>query len=82
VERSNIERVTAGLRPPEIALLEVVRDDLKWVELSETAVRARLRELVAAGDIDARRVRRAAKREPRRRIPNPTKTRGSSRGSG
>jgi predicted transcriptional regulator of viral defense system len=66
VERSNIERVTAGLRPPEIALLEVVRDDLKWVELSETDVRTRLRELVAAGDIDARRVRRAAKREPRR----------------
>ncbi len=66
VERSNIERVTAGLRPSEIALLEVLRDDLKWVEISDTAVRARFGDLVAAGDIDARRVRRAAKREPRR----------------
>jgi predicted transcriptional regulator of viral defense system len=66
VERSNIERVTAGLRPAEVALLEVLRDDLKWVELSDSAMRARLRELVAAGDIDPRRVRRAAKREPRR----------------
>ncbi len=66
VERSNIERVTAGLRPSEVALLEVLRDDLKWVEISDSAVRARLHELVAAGDIDARRMRRAAKREPRR----------------
>ena len=66
IERSNLERVAAGLRPAEVALLEVLRDDLKWVELSPAALRARLHELVAAGDIDARRVRRAAKREPRR----------------
>lgn len=66
VERSNIERVTAGLRPPEIALLEVVRDGLKWVELPESAVRNRVSELVGAGDIDVRRIRRAAKGEARR----------------
>jgi Family of unknown function (DUF6088) len=66
VERSNIERVMADLRPPEVALLEVLRDDLKWVEISDFAIRARLHELVEAGDIDARRIRRAAKREPRR----------------
>ncbi len=66
VERSNIDRVTAGLRPPEIALLEVLRDGLKWVELPETAVRVRVRDLVNAGDIDVRRIRRAAKGEPRR----------------
>jgi predicted transcriptional regulator of viral defense system len=66
VERSNIKRVTAGLRPPEIALLEVLRDGFKWVELPETAVRTRVSELVGAGDIDVRRIRRAAKGETRR----------------
>jgi hypothetical protein len=66
VERSNIDRVTAGLRPPEVALLEVLRDGCKWVELPETAIRTRLGELIAAGDIDVRRVRRAAKGETRR----------------
>jgi predicted transcriptional regulator of viral defense system len=66
VERSNVERVAAGLRPLEIALLEVLRDDLKWVEVSEPAVGARLRELIANGDVSERRVRRAAKHEPRR----------------
>jgi predicted transcriptional regulator of viral defense system len=66
VERSNVERVTARLRPSEIALLEVVRDGLKWVELPETAIRNRVSELVAAGDIDMRRIRRAAKGETRR----------------
>jgi predicted transcriptional regulator of viral defense system len=66
IERSNVERVTAGLRPSEVALLEVLRDDLNWVELSDSAVRDRLRELVLAGSIDVRRVRRAAKGEPRR----------------
>lgn len=65
VERSNIERVTAGLRPSEVALLEVVRDDFRWVELSEADVRIRVKELVRAGDIDVRRVRRAAKGETR-----------------
>jgi predicted transcriptional regulator of viral defense system len=66
VERSNIERVTAGLRPSEVALLEVLRDDLNWVEISDSAIRDRLHELVAAGSIDVRRIRRAAKGEPRR----------------
>jgi predicted transcriptional regulator of viral defense system len=66
VERSNIARVTAGLRPPEIALLEVLRDGFKWVELPEPAIRTRVSELVGAGDIDVRRIRRAAKGETRR----------------
>lgn len=66
VERSNIERVTAGLRPPEIALLEVLRDGFKWVELPETAIRTRVTELIGTGDIDVRRIRRAAKGETRR----------------
>ncbi len=66
IERSNIERVSAGLRSAEIALLEVLRDDLKWVELSDADIRNRIHDLVAAGDIDVRRIRRAAKHEPRR----------------
>ncbi len=66
VKRSNVERVAARLRPAEVALLEVLRDDLKWVEIPEAAVRSRLHAMIAAGDIDPRRVRRAAKREPRR----------------
>lgn len=66
VERSNIERVTAGLRPSEIALLEIVRDGFKWVELPELAIRTRVIELVGTGEIDVRRIRRAAKGETRR----------------
>jgi predicted transcriptional regulator of viral defense system len=66
VERSNIKRVTAGLRPAEIALLEIVRDNLKWVEVPETAIRNRVSEFVSAGDIDVRRIRRAVKGETRR----------------
>ena len=66
VKRSNVERVAARLRPAEVALLEVLRDDLKWVEIPDDAVRSRLHAMIAAGDIDPRRVRRAARREPRR----------------
>jgi hypothetical protein len=66
VERSNIGRVTAKLRPSEIALLEIVRDGFKWVELPEPAIRSRVHELVSGGDIDVRRIRRAASGETRR----------------
>jgi predicted transcriptional regulator of viral defense system len=66
VERSNFERVAAGLRSTEIALLEVLRDDLRWVELSKDELRHRIGALVDCGDIDVRRLRRAAKREPHR----------------
>lgn len=66
VERSNAERVAAGLRPSEVALLEVLRDNLNWVEVPEATVVTRLRELIAAGEINMSRVRRAATREPRR----------------
>jgi predicted transcriptional regulator of viral defense system len=66
VERSNVDRVAAGLRSTEIALLEVLRDDLRWVELSKGDLRDRIGALVDGGDIDVRRLRRAAKREPRR----------------
>jgi len=66
IERSNMERVTARLRASEIALLEVLRDDLKWVELSDAEMRKRIRDLIDAGTLDARRLLRAAKHEPRR----------------
>ncbi|MEA2721552.1 MAG: hypothetical protein QOJ39_3416 [Candidatus Eremiobacteraeota bacterium] len=66
VERSNAERVVARLRPMEVALLEVLRDDLRWVEVPIADVRGRVRDLVAAGAIDPARLNLAAKREPRR----------------
>lgn len=66
VERSNAERIVARLRPPEVALLEVLRDGLRWVELPFAEVRERVRNLIAAGTIDPDRLRIAVKREPRR----------------
>ena len=66
VERSNLERVAARLGPLDVAVLEILRDDLAWVEVSRSDVAARIRKLVRADRIDARRLRHAAKGEPRR----------------
>jgi len=66
IERSNVGRVTAKLRPMEVALLEVIRDKMKWAEISDSDAKLKILNLVANGEINIAKVLRAAKREPRR----------------
>lgn len=64
-ERSNTRRVAVNLRPKEIAVLELARDQFAPVEVSFNDVRAGLKGLVESGEIDASRIKDAALGEPR-----------------
>jgi hypothetical protein len=67
VDRSGREgRARARLRPREIALLEVLEDPSRFIEVSDDEADVRLRALFETGDVDADRLSRAAPDEPAR----------------
>lgn len=67
VDRSGREgRTKAGLRPSEIALLEVLEDPKRFIEVDDDEATARLRALFETGEVDAARLSRAAPDEPAR----------------
>jgi len=64
-ERSNIRRVSAGLSPKDIAVLEIARDRFKYVETTLAETRKAIASLVKAGEVAPDRIRFAAIGEPR-----------------
>jgi hypothetical protein len=67
VDRSGREgRAKAGLRPFEIALLEVLEDPSRFIEVDRDEADARVRALFETGVVNAARLSRAAADEPAR----------------
>lgn len=60
-----MKRVAMNLRPKEIAVLELAREDFSSVEVPLIDVKARFEDLMRAGDINRDRIKGAAMGEPR-----------------
>ena len=59
-ERSNTKRVLMNLRPKEVAVLELARENFAPVEMSRRDMKAHLEKLKDAGEIDSAKIKRAA----------------------
>ncbi len=67
VDRSGREgRARARLRPTEVALLEVLEDPIRFIELTPEEVTERMSDLIDEGELDPERLSKAAASEPAR----------------
>lgn len=64
-ERSNAKRILVNLRPKEVAILELARDDFAPAEIPFDDIKTHLKTLLAAGEIDSTKIKDAAAGEPR-----------------